>query len=93
SGAGLLGNVEKQVQFLGEPVQAGFIHLRKINGGVLINNSLRVQLHKHYLNPIKGRGYSGSINAAHLNVNKFHLIFNPRKWDALSTWRYTPFRF
>jgi RHS repeat-associated protein len=73
--------------------QAGFIHFRKINGGVLINNSLRIQLHKHPLNPIKGRGYSGSISSTHININNFHIIMNPQKWDALSTWRYTPFRF
>ncbi len=71
---------------------AGF-SIRRIGGGVLINNRLRIQLHKHSLNPIKGRGYPGSIRATHLNINKFHLIFNPTKWDALSTWKYTPFRF
>ncbi len=74
-------------------VQSGFLTMRRINGGILINNSLRVQVHRHPLSPIKGRGYPGSISATHLNVNSFHLIFNPSKWDALSTWRHTPFRF
>lgn len=89
---GLADDVAKQMQLL-EPVQAGLLHLRKINGGVLINNSLRIQLHRHGLSPIRGRGYPGTISATHLNINKFHVILNPRKWDALSTWRYTPFRF
>ncbi len=74
-------------------VEAAMLKIRRINGGVLINNQLRIQVHKHSLNPIKGRGYPGSIKATHLNINKFHVIFNPTKWDALSTWRYTPFRF
>jgi RHS repeat-associated protein len=67
---------------------------RRILAGFLTKNpSLRVQFHKHALSPIKGRGFPGSIKATHLNINKFHVIMNPRKWKALSNNPYLPFRF
>ena len=50
------------------------------------------------INPIGGRGYGGVIDSGpHINIDigslRTHTFFNPRKWGALSTNRYLPFRY
>ncbi len=65
-----------------------------IKGGFNSNRwGLRIQSHTHPINPISGRGISGSKAITHLNINKFHLIYNPAKWGGWSNYRYFPFRY
>ncbi|GEM_PF-4170007 len=50
------------------------------------------------ISPIGGRGYSGVIDSGpHINIDignlRTHTFFSPRKWGALSTNRYLPFRY
>jgi len=50
------------------------------------------------INPLTGRGYSGTMDSGpHINIDfgryRTHTFFNPRKWDALSTNKYSPFRY
>ncbi|WP_236551541.1 hypothetical protein, partial [Tenacibaculum maritimum] len=50
------------------------------------------------INPIGGRRYSGQMDSGpHINIDfgslRTHTFLNPRKWDALSTNRYLPFRY
>jgi RHS repeat-associated protein len=54
---------------------------------------VRLQSHTHSLNPISGRGFSGSKAVSHLNINKFHIIYNPKNWKGWSTYPYLPFRY
>ncbi|MFW5700873.1 MAG: RHS repeat-associated core domain-containing protein [Cyclobacteriaceae bacterium] len=56
----------------------------------------RFQFGKEFINPIAGRGASGSIKASHINIDigklKLHVILNPKRWKYLSTNKYSPFR-
>lgn len=70
------------------------LKIKNISGGFYIGKiGLRVQSHTHFLNPLKGKGVTGAINASHLNINKFHVIYNPKHWGKLTNSPFNPFRF
>jgi len=67
---------------------------QSISGGFRMPRfDLRFQSHTHSINPISGRGISGSSPISHFNINKFHIIYNPKNWSGWSNNPHLPFRY
>jgi RHS repeat-associated protein len=94
---GLVGHVlwENKVDIALTAGGAGLLKIlsktRVIKDGFLIGGK-QLQLHRHHLNYLKGKGMSGTANVWHINIGKKHIIFNPRHWGKLTSDWWNPIR-
>ena len=75
---------------LGVASRAPVLRFKAIKNG-FIWGSTRYQVHKHGLNYMKGQG-SGKVSVWHMNINKTHIVFNPRHWGKLTPHWWSPIR-
>ena len=85
-------NIYPESWFFGAKASIGKV--QRIDGGVRLSRyNLRLQSHTHSINPIPGRGFSGSKPISHFNINEFHIIYNIKNWKGWSTIPYLPIRY